>query len=93
MASTEGGMDIEEVAEHTPEKIIKEWIDPKSWICSRSRHVKWHSPLGLEGDAFKEMVKFIGLHLYRAYAESDSVDVRNQPGFENIRQQDPRCRC
>ena len=29
MASTEGGVDIEKVAEETPEKIIKEWIDPK----------------------------------------------------------------
>lgn len=70
MASTEGGMDIEEVAEHTPEKIIKEWIDPKVGLQPfQARKVAF--ALGLEGDAFKEMVKFIS-SLYKAYAESDS---------------------
>jgi len=70
MASTEGGMDIEEVAEHTPEKIIKEWIDPKVGLQPfQARKVAF--ALGLEGDAFKEMVKFISA-LYKAYVESDS---------------------
>nr|WP_295934728.1 ADP-forming succinate--CoA ligase subunit beta [uncultured Dyadobacter sp.] len=70
MASTEGGMDIEEVAEHTPEKIMKEWIDPKVGLQPfQARKVAF--ALGLEGDAFKEMVKFITA-LYRAYVESDS---------------------
>ena len=69
MASTEGGMDIEEVAEHTPEKIMKEWIDPKVGLQPfQARKVAF--ALGLEGDAFKEMVKFIG-SLYKAYIESD----------------------
>jgi succinyl-CoA synthetase beta subunit len=70
MASTEGGMDIEEVAAHTPEKIIKEWIDPRVGLQGfQARKVAF--ALGLEGDAFKEMVRFIQA-LYRAYVETDS---------------------
>ncbi|WP_025763887.1 ADP-forming succinate--CoA ligase subunit beta [Dyadobacter tibetensis] len=70
MASTEGGMDIEEVAEHTPEKIMKEWIDNRVGLQPfQARKIAF--ALGLEGDAFKEMVKFIG-SLYKAYIESDS---------------------
>ena len=70
MASTEGGMDIETVAEETPEKIIKEWIDPKVGLQPfQARKVAF--ALGLEGQAFKEMVKFI-FSLYKAYNETDS---------------------
>lgn len=70
MASTEGGMDIEEVAENTPEKIIKEWIDPRVGLQGfQARKVAFK--LGLEGKAFKEMVKFI-YSLYSAYLSSDS---------------------
>jgi len=70
MASTEGGMDIEEVAEHTPEKIIKEWIDPRVGLQDfQARKVAFL--LGLSGQAFKEMVSFIK-SLYRAYVETDS---------------------
>lgn len=70
MASTEGGMDIEEVAENTPEKIIKEWIDPRVGLQGfQARKVAFK--LGLEGKAFKEMVKFI-YSLYSAYVSSDS---------------------
>ncbi len=70
MASTEGGMDIEEVAEHTPEKIFKEWIDPRVGLQAfQARKVAF--ALGLSGDAFKEMVKFINA-LYKAYVETDS---------------------
>ena len=70
MASTEGGMDIEEVAANTPEKIIKEWIDPRVGLQSfQARKIAF--ALGLEGDAHKEMVKFIGA-LYRAYVDTDS---------------------
>jgi len=70
MASTEGGMDIEEVAEHSPEKIVKEWIDPVIGLQPfQARKVAF--ALGLEGEAFKEMVKFITA-LYRAYIETDS---------------------
>lgn len=70
MASTEGGMDIEEVAAHTPEKIIKEWIDPAVGLQPfQARKVAFK--LGLEGNALKEMVKFIH-SLYNAYIGSDS---------------------
>lgn len=70
MASTEGGMDIEEVAAKTPEKIMKEWIDPGVGLQPfQARKVAFS--LGLEGVAFKEMVKFIHA-LYRAYVETDS---------------------
>ncbi|WP_026994724.1 ADP-forming succinate--CoA ligase subunit beta [Flectobacillus major] len=70
MASTEGGMDIEEVAEHSPEKIIKEWIDPRVGLQQfQARKVAF--ALGLSGEAFKEMVKFINA-LYKAYVTSDS---------------------
>jgi len=70
MASTEGGMDIEEVAANTPERIIKEWIDPRVGLQPFQAR-KLAFALGLEGDAHKEMVKFINA-LYRAYTETDS---------------------
>ncbi len=70
MASTEGGMDIEEVAEKTPEKIIKEWIDPTLGLQGfQARKIAF--ALGLSGGAFKEMVKFI-YSLYSAYEGSDA---------------------
>lgn len=70
MSSTEGGMDIEEVAENTPDKIFKEWIDPAAGLQPfQARKVAF--ALGLEGEAFKEMVKFIG-NLYKAYENTDS---------------------
>lgn len=70
MASTEGGMDIEEVAEHSPEKIVKEWIDPGVGLQAfQARKVAFG--LGLSGKAFKEMVKFI-FSLYNAYEATDS---------------------
>jgi succinyl-CoA synthetase beta subunit len=70
MVSTEGGMDIEEVAEHTPEKIIKEWIDPKVGLQGFQAR-KLAFKLGLEGEAFKEMVKFI-TQIYKAYEGTDA---------------------
>lgn len=70
MASTEGGMNIEEVAETTPEKIIKEWIDPSIGLQPyQARRVAFS--LGLEGNAFKEGVKFINA-LYKAYVGLDA---------------------
>lgn len=70
MASTEGGMDIETVAAETPEKIVKEWIDPRVGLQGfQARKVAF--ALGLEGQAFKEMVKFI-FSLYKAYESTDS---------------------
>ncbi|HRH33804.1 MAG TPA: ADP-forming succinate--CoA ligase subunit beta [Catalimonadaceae bacterium] len=77
MASTEGGMDIEEVAEKTPEKIFKEWIDPRVGLQPfQARKIAF--ALGLEGNAFKEMVKFID-SLYRAYVETDSAMFEINP--------------
>jgi succinyl-CoA synthetase beta subunit len=71
MYSPEGGMDIEEVAEKHPEKIYKEEIDPKVGVMPfQCRKIAFN--LGLEGNAFKEMVKFIP-KLYRAYDQSDSA--------------------
>jgi succinyl-CoA synthetase beta subunit len=70
MASTEGGMNIEDVAAATPEKIIKEWIEPSIGIQAfQARKVAF--ALGLEGNAFKEMIKFIN-SLYAAYMSSDA---------------------
>ncbi len=75
--STEGGMDIEEVSEHHPEKIHKELIDPKSGLMPfQARKIAFN--LGLEGEAFKEMTKFIPA-LYRAYVESDSAMFEINP--------------
>jgi len=70
MASTEGGMNIEDVAAATPEKIIKEWIDPAIGLQPfQARKVAF--ALGVEGNAFKEMVKFIHA-LYGAYMTIDA---------------------
>jgi len=77
MASTEGGMDIEEVAEHSPEKIIKEWIDPTVGLQPfQARKVAFG--LGLSGAALKEMVSFI-TSLYKAYEDSDSAMFEINP--------------
>jgi succinyl-CoA synthetase beta subunit len=70
MASTEGGMDIEEVAEKTPDKIVKERIDPSLGLLPfQARKIAFS--LGLSGTAFKEMVRFINA-LYKAYVNSDA---------------------
>jgi len=70
MASTEGGMNIEEVAENHPEKIIKEWIDPAVGLQPFQAR-KLAFALGWEGNAFKEGVKFIH-SLYNAYLGLDA---------------------
>ncbi len=68
--STEGGMDIEHVAEHTPDKIWKEEIDPRIGIQAfQARKIAFN--LGLSGNAFKEMVKFV-MALYKAYESIDA---------------------
>ncbi len=70
MYSTEGGMDIEEVAEHTPHLIFKEEIDPKVGLQPfQARKIAFN--LGVSGEAFKEMVKFVTA-LYNAYVATDS---------------------
>jgi len=70
MASTEGGVEIEKVAEETPEKIIKEWIDPKIGL-QISQVKKIAFALNLKGNAQKEMIKFI-YSLYDAYEKIDA---------------------
>jgi len=80
IASTEGGMDIEEVAEKHPEKLIREWIDPTVGLQSfQARKVAFK--LGLEGDAFKEMVQFV-TNLYKAYVDSDSSMFEINPALK-----------
>ncbi|WP_353162467.1 ADP-forming succinate--CoA ligase subunit beta [Myroides odoratus] len=70
MYSTEGGMDIEEVAEKTPHLIFKEEIDPAVGLQGfQARRIAFN--LGLSGNALKEMVKFVDA-LYNAYIGSDS---------------------
>ncbi len=70
MYSTEGGMDIETVAEETPHLIFTEEIDPTVGLMPfQARRVAFN--LGLSGLAFKEMTKFV-TNLYTAYLKSDS---------------------
>jgi succinyl-CoA synthetase beta subunit len=70
MYSTEGGMDIEEVAEKTPHLIFKEEIDPSVGLRSFQCH-KVATNLGLSGKAYKEMTKFVWA-LYKAYEGIDA---------------------
>ncbi len=77
MASTEGGVEIEKVAEETPEKIIKEWIDPSAGLHAYQAR-KLAFGLGLEGAAFKNFIPFI-LKLYKAYEETDSSMLEINP--------------
>ena len=70
MYSTEGGMDIETVAEQTPHLIFNEEIDPSTGLLPfQARRIAFN--LGLSGTAFKEMTKFVTA-LYEAFQKSDS---------------------
>jgi len=70
MYSPRGGMNIEQVAEETPDQIFTEVIDPKVGLQGfQCRKVAFN--LGLSGDAFKAMVKFVAA-LYKAYVGSDA---------------------
>ena len=69
MASTEGGMEIEKVAAETPEKILKEWVDPGLGLTGFQAR-KLAFGLGLEGKQVGNAVKFM-LALYKAFVESD----------------------
>jgi succinyl-CoA synthetase beta subunit len=78
--STEGGMDIEHVAEHTPDKIFKEFIDPHLGLQGfQARKIAFN--LGLSGIAFKEMVRFVG-SLYKAYIGIDASMFEINPLFK-----------
>ncbi|HOO50781.1 MAG TPA: ADP-forming succinate--CoA ligase subunit beta [Alphaproteobacteria bacterium] len=77
MVSTEGGMDIEEVAEKHPEKIIKASVDPASGMSGFHAR-KLAFGLGLEGDALKSAQKFF-VALYKAFTELDCSIVEINP--------------
>ena len=77
MASTEGGMDIEEVAAKTPEKIIRVAVDPAAGMQPfHARRIAY--ALGLEGDQVKSATKFLHA-LYRAYVELDASLLEVNP--------------
>jgi succinyl-CoA synthetase beta subunit len=77
MASTEGGMEIEEVAARTPEKIFKEWIDPAVGIMPFQAR-KITAALGLKGDSFNAGVKFV-TGVFRTWWECDASLVEINP--------------
>ncbi len=75
--STEGGMDIEEVAEKTPDKVQKEWVDPKVGLQDfQCRKIAFN--LGLSGNAFKDMTKFVKA-VYNTYMSTDASMVEINP--------------
>ncbi|GAA0555311.1 ADP-forming succinate--CoA ligase subunit beta [Chitinophaga japonensis] len=78
--STEGGIDIEEVAHKTPEKIYKEWVFPGGLLQPfQARKIAFN--LGLKGEAFKNMVKFV-TSLYNAYVGLDAAQLEINPLFK-----------
>ncbi len=80
MYSTEGGMDIEEVAHKTPEKIFKEWVHPGGGLQGyQARKIAFN--LGLSGAAFKSCVKFV-TNLYNAYVGLDCSMLEINPLFK-----------
>jgi succinyl-CoA synthetase beta subunit len=75
--TTEGGMDIEEVAHATPEKILREEIDPRVGLQGfQARKIAYN--LGLSGEANKQMVKFVS-SLYKAYDAIDASQFEINP--------------
>jgi succinyl-CoA synthetase beta subunit len=77
IASTEGGMEIEHVAEHNPEKILRVAVDPASGISGfHSRRLA--SGLGLEGKQVRVFEKFVNA-MYRAFIELDCAIVEINP--------------
>ena len=80
MYSTEGGMDIEEVAHTTPEKIFKEWVNPMGGLQPfQGRKIAFN--LGLTGEAFKNCVKFV-TNLYNAYVGLECSMLEINPLFK-----------
>ena len=77
MVSSEGGIDIEKVAEKTPEKITKVWVDPSIGIKSFQAR-KLANCLGLKGEAFKSAVK-IFTKMYACYTKTDSTILEVNP--------------
>ncbi len=80
MYSTEGGMNIEDVAHDTPEKIFKEFVHPGGKLEGfQARKIAFN--LGLSGDAFKNCVKFV-TNLYNAYVDLDCGMLEINPLFK-----------
>lgn len=80
MYSTEGGMNIEDVAHDTPEKIFKEWVHPGSGLPAfQARKIAFN--LQLSGEAFKNCVKFV-TNLYNAYVGLDCSMLEINPLFK-----------
>ena len=80
MYSTEGGVDIEEVAHKTPEKIFKEWVFPGAALQGfQARKIAFN--LGLSGEAFKNCVRFV-TNLYNAYVGLDCSMLEINPLFK-----------
>lgn len=80
MYSTEGGMNIEEVAHNTPDKIFKEWVHPAGGLQGfQARKIAFN--LGLSGEAFKNCVKFV-TNLYNAYVGLDCSMLEINPLFK-----------
>ena len=80
MYSTEGGVNIEDVAHETPEKIFKEWVYPGGGLASfQARKIAFN--LGLSGNAFKNCVKFV-TNLYNAYVGLDCSMLEINPMFK-----------
>jgi succinyl-CoA synthetase beta subunit len=77
VASTEGGMDIEEVAEKTPEKLIREFIDPLLGLQGYNVR-KISAGLGFTGDAAKQFAKLLG-NLYKLFLACDCSMVEINP--------------
>ncbi len=77
VASTEGGMDIEEVAHKTPEKIITLSVDPASGISGFHAR-KLGFALGFDGDQLKQFSKIIS-SLYKAFLETDAAQIEINP--------------
>ncbi len=77
MASKEGGVEIEKVAAETPEKIIKEWVEPSVGLqVYQARKLAFS--LGLQGEAFKSFLRFI-IALYKAYVDTDASLLEINP--------------
>jgi len=80
MYSTEGGMNIEDVAHDTPEKIFKEWVHPSGGLQGfQARKIAFN--FGLSGEAFKNCVKFV-TNLYNAYVGLDCSMLEINPLFK-----------
>ncbi|HYV54595.1 MAG TPA: ADP-forming succinate--CoA ligase subunit beta [Chitinophagaceae bacterium] len=80
MYSTEGGVNIEDVAHNTPEKIFKEWVHPAGGLQAfQARKIAFN--LGLTGNAFKNCVRFV-TNLYNAYVGLDCSMLEINPLFK-----------